>query len=90
MSKAYVAKMLRLLDDFDKLMRTLTPDEMASMERAGKVEKVKGGYRLIAHPSESRASHTGITRFDMEAVAGVRRITPIHRERLIGLGLLKA
>jgi hypothetical protein len=90
MAKANMAKMCRLLDDSGKLMRTLCPDEMASMERAGKVQKVRGGYELIPPPSESCASKTGITRVDMEAVAGMRNVTPTHRERLIGLGFLKA
>jgi hypothetical protein len=84
-----MSKQWRLLNESGELMRTLSRDEMDALVLSGKVYEVRGGYKLFPPPSTSQASQTGITRADMEAVAGARRITPIHRERLVGLLLMK-
>jgi hypothetical protein len=76
---------------------TISLPEAQRLEREGKARRISKPkaaavvYQMtaVAVASDSHESPAMLTMADLEAVAGIRKLTDQRRERLIGWGLMK-
>jgi hypothetical protein len=79
------------------LRQRVSINEALRLEKEGKAKRISGRkastivYQMhqMANPSDSHNSPAQLTRADLEALVGLRKMNATRRERLIGWHLLK-